>query len=281
MAFPRPTPPQSGLSDNPFDFPEGDTEPGSSPYNEQEPQEPAPAPVQPIYIPQGPDPAIVAMAQRQGQLENALAIMLARQTQGQQDPNGWQDSAYLSPDDTQAILTSSDPGKALNSVFNKVGKSVHEPLVNRLQNLERQNQLLAYQLTQGVPAAIRQVEQRRSLDQTASNFYTRHPEVAPFESLLPAEAQALAQDVVANPYNYAGKSEADIHALLANRVVARAQYFAQALGAEPPQQTPYRRPAPTAFMERGSGTRPGAPQRSKDPNSSELRRMSRYMRGER
>ena len=244
------------------------------------PQDPSPPP--------SPSPVDYLGARVDG-LANAVSTLIQQQRdaqayyQGQRslqqapepEPTGWQPRTYFTKADSLALLASQAPEDTLNQVFNQVGQSVYEPLRQELETVRYSNERLRSDLV----AARALEEQARRAQENEQHFYSAYAALQPYAFLVPGEAQAIAQESQSNPAAFAGRSEADIYALLAHRVRSRVRYIRGEDGSQDnpaPEQTG-RGIAQRTFMERGSGTRTQAPAQSKDPNTANLSAMHQFL----
>ena len=219
-----------------------------------------------------------AQAYAQGQQQVRQQQSHQHTPQDQQPQGGWRPREYFTKADSLALLASQTPEETLNKVFNQVGQSVYEPIRQELAYAHQANQ----QLRQDMAAVYAREEQNRRAQDNQDRFYQAHEAIQPYAFLVPTEAQLLAQESQTNPAAFAGKSEADVHKLLAERVLARVKFIrgdTAAPDATTPAPSPGRGITQRTFMERGSGVRPGAPAAPKDANAAGLAAMAKYITG--
>ena len=258
-------------------------------------QQADPAPPQESLPPPQPSPVDYLGARVDG-LANAVSTLIQQQRdanayqQGQRSMQqqqeaqeagqpGWQPRTYFNKADSLALLASQAPEETLNQVFNQVGQSVYEPLRQEIEAVRYSNE----QLRSDLVAARALEEKARQAQENEQHFYGAYEDLRPYAFLVPLEAQAIAQESQRNPAAFAGRSEADIYALLAQRVRSRVWYIrgdqdGSQPDASPPEQTTGRGLAQRTYMERGSGTRAQAPMQSNDPNVANLSAMHQFLR---
>ena len=194
----------------------------------------------------------------------------------QEDPYAFKPKQFVTDEDTNLILTSGKPQEHLNRTFNKVAQEVYTPLV---QELKKRDEQISY-FTQQQAMRDAAIAQAAKAQENQAKFFQSHPDVAKLAYLVPMEANYLAQELQQNGRGF-GMDEKATHALLAQRVRERAQMIAQAAnpqeGEEPIKQTAAPK-APSTYMERSGGVRPGQAKLPSDPSKAELFRMSNYLK---
>ena len=198
----------------------------------------------------------------------------AQQAQSQQmDQRAWKPREYFTRAESVALLASQTPEETLNKVFNQTAQSVYEPLRQELEQTRAYNDQLRQVYLQDRAAD----DAARRAQANEAKFYSTHEDIKPYSYLVPVEAQAMAQESVSNPAAYAGRSESEIHGMLASRVLAKVKAIRGEGTAEVSVATPAA--ASRTYMERGSGIRASAPAPSKDANKAALGQMHQFMRG--
>ena len=245
------------------------TTPPSAPGSGEPPPEPGPA-----------GSPIDHLSDRVDGLTQVMNNLIARQVQPQpvyipyqpppqQPQQGWQPREYMSREQAQSLLLSTEPHTALNTVFNSVAQSLYAPMA---QEIQRRDVAIVRLKMEQDQAWARQAQERQA-QSNQQTFYELHPEVQPYQYLVAGEADALEVESRNNPAQFMNRTPEQVYSVLAQRVMSRVE----AIKTGTPVQSQPRATPNRPFMERGSGIRPGQPQQPKDPNKRGLAEMANYL----